>query len=219
MVDAGVEGFAVGVEADAEDLIALKRVASGLPGLSHRLSGGEADFDGADEFGQIVGMDLLGRFGVEASEDSVQPVCAFGGFGAAEATADFFGALRRGKESVDESAEIESGSSGDYGEFFSGGDFGESGAGEAAVVAGGEGFGGVGDVDQVMGDLAAFGWGGFGGADLHLAVDGDGVAADDLSGEAFGEIEGERGLAAGGGAEQYDQQRKWWVPLHPILFV
>ena len=64
----------------------------------------------------------------------------------------------------------------------------------------GAGFGGVGDVDQVMRDLAAFGWGGFGGADLHGAIDGDGVAADDLSGEAFGEVEGERGLAAGSGA-------------------
>ena len=157
MVDAGVEGFAVWVEADAEDSIALERVASGLPGLGHRLSGGEADFDGADEFGQVVGVDLLGGFGVEASEDSVQPVCAFGCFGGAKAVANFFGALRGGEESVDEGAEVEAGSSGDDGEFFSGGDLGEGGAGEAAVVSGGEGFGGVGDVDEVMRNLAAFG--------------------------------------------------------------
>jgi hypothetical protein len=53
-------------------------------------------------------------------------------------------------------------------------------------------------------DLAAFGWGGLGGTDLHLAIDGDGVAADDLAGEAFGEMERERSLAAGGGAEEDD---------------
>ncbi len=100
---------------------------------------------------------------------------------AAKAGADFFGSLWGGEEPVDEGAEVESGSSGDDGEFFSCGDFGEGGAGVAAVVAGGEGFGGVDDVDQVVRGLAAFGWRGLGGADLHFAVDGDGVATDDFA--------------------------------------
>ena len=77
-------------------------------------------------------------------------------------------------------------------------------AGQTAVVSGGEGFGGVGDVDQVVRDAAALGWRGLGGSDLHLSVDGNGVATDDLSGEALGEAERERGLAAGGGAKQHD---------------
>jgi len=209
LVDAGVEGFAVRVESDAQDTIAVKRVASGLPSLCHWLASGEADLDGADELGRVVGMDLLCRFGVEAGEDAVQPSRSFGGFGAAEASANgicLFGrSLWSGEEPVDEGAEVESCSSSDDGEFFSSGDIGEGGAGEAAVVAGGEGLGRIDDVDQVVRDLAAFGWGGFGGADLHLAIDGNGVAADDFSGETVGEIERKCRFAAGGGAEEDDQ--------------
>ena len=80
------------------------------------------------------------------------------------------------------------------------GDSGDGFAGEAGVVAGGAGLVGGEDIDEVVGDAGAFGESGLGGADLHAAVDGDGVAGDDLAGEAFGESEGKGGLAAGGGA-------------------
>ena len=49
--------------------------------------------------------------------------------------------------------------------------------------------------------------GGLGGAEIHAAVDGYGVATDDLAVEAFPEGEGERGFAAAGGAEDQDGER------------
>ena len=64
-------------------------------------------------------------------------------------------------------------------------------------------------------DAGALGERGLGGADLHAAVDGDGVAADDLAGEALGESEGEGGLAAGGGAGEDDEWRDRGLPKTP----
>ena len=37
---------------------------------------------------------------------------------------------------------------------------------------------------------------GFGGAEIHAAIDGDGIATDDFAVEAFGEGEREGGFAA-----------------------
>ena len=114
--------------------------------------------------------------------------------------------LRRGgEEAVDERAQVEAGAAGDDGQVAAFGDAGEGFAGQAAVVAGGAGLVGPGDVDQVVRDEGALFVRGLGGADLHLAIDGDGVAADDLAVELFGETQGERGLAAGGGADEHDE--------------
>ncbi len=58
-----------------------------------------------------------------------------------------------------------------------------------------------------MRDAGALFGRGFGGAEVHAAIDGDGIAADDLAAEALGEGEGERGFAAAGGAEQKHSER------------
>ena len=112
---------------------------------------------------------------------------------------------RRGEEAVDEGAQVEAGAAGDDGQVAAFGDSGEGFAGLAAVVAGGAGFVGPCDVDHVVLDEGALFVGRLGGADLHLAVDGDGVAADDLAVELLGEAEGEGGFAAGGGADEDDE--------------
>jgi len=75
----------------------------------------------------------------------------------------------------------------------------------AGVVAGGAGLSGVVEVEEMVGDEAALGGRGLGGAELHVAIDGDGVAGEDLGTEALGECERERGLAGGGGAEECDE--------------
>ena len=143
--------------------------------------------------------------GVETGEDAVQVGGAAGGGDFAEAIA-LAGFLRWcGEEAVDEGAQVEAGASGDDGEAASFGDAGEGFAGLAAVVAGGAGFVGPRDIDHVVLDESAFFAGGLGGADLHLAVDGYGVAADDLAVELLGETNGERGFSAGGGADKNDE--------------
>ena len=50
---------------------------------------------------------------------------------------------------------------------------------------------------------------GLGGADLHLAIDGYGVAADDLAVELLGEAKCQRGFAAGGRADEDDERFVW----------
>ena len=67
------------------------------------------------------------------------------------------------------------------------GDFAEGSAGLARVVAGGEGMVGGGDVDEVVRSEGALGERGLGGAQVHAAVDGYGVATDDFAAELLGE--------------------------------
>ena len=142
---------------------------------------------------------------VKAREEAVHVSGSAGCCDSAEAFA-LAGLLRGcGKEAVDEGAQVETGAAGDDGQVAAFGNSGEGFAGLAAVVSGGAGLVGPGDVDHVVLDEGALFVRGLGGADLHLAIDGDGVAADDLTVELFGEAESEGGLAAGGGADEDDE--------------
>ncbi len=78
-----------------------------------------------------------------------------------------------GEEAVDEGPQVEAGASGDDGQAAALGDAGEGFASQTAVVAGGAGLVGPRDVDHVVLNEGAFFMRGLGGADLHLAVDGD----------------------------------------------
>jgi hypothetical protein len=124
---------------------------------------------------------------VEAGQEAMQIGRAAGccEFSQAFALAGFLG--RGGEEAIDEGAKIEAGSTGDDGQVSALGDAGEGFAGLAAVVAGGAGFVGSCDVDHVVLDEGALFVRGLRRADLHLTVDGYGVAADDLAAELFGE--------------------------------
>jgi len=84
------------------------------------------------------------------------------------------GLLRgRWEEAVDESAEIEARASCDDGDVSAFGDTGERFAGLAAVVTCGAGLIRPRDVDHVVWDEGTLFLRGLGGADLHLAVDGN----------------------------------------------
>jgi hypothetical protein len=52
-------------------------------------------------------------------------------------------------------------------------------------------------VEQVVGDAAAFRFGGLGGADVHAPVELHRVGVDDLAAERAGQVHGQRGLAGG----------------------
>ena len=66
------------------------------------------------------------------------------------------------------------------------GDLAEGCAGLAGVVAGGEGMVGGGDVDEVVRNEGALFERGLGGAEVHAAIDGYGVATDDFAVELLG---------------------------------
>jgi hypothetical protein len=186
LVDALVKVGARWIEAKAEDAVAGESVAALLPLLGKRFVCRDRDFDGADDLGDVVCVDGCCCGGVEASEDAVQ-VGGTAGLGESAEAFALAGLLRRrGEEAVDEGAQVEAGAPSDDGKAVSLGDAGESFAGLAAVVACGEGFVGPRDVDHVVLDEGALVVRGLGGADLHLAVDGYGVATDDLAAELFG---------------------------------
>jgi len=80
LVDAFVETGARRVEAQPKDTVTGEGVSAFLPLDRHRsaaagaerLIGCERDLDGADDFGDVVGVDGGGCLGVEASKDAVE---------------------------------------------------------------------------------------------------------------------------------------------------
>ena len=116
LIDALVEARARWVEAETQDAVAGEGVAALLPLLGEGLSAARRDFDGADYFGDVVGVDCGGCGGVKTGEEAVQVGGAASGgeFAEAFALAGLFG--RSGEEAVDEGAQVEAGAAGDDGE-------------------------------------------------------------------------------------------------------
>ena len=81
-----------------------------LPEFRHLLPRSEADFDGADELGRVVGVDLLRGCAIEATQNAVKitGAAAFGSF--AQPLAQFFRTLRTGEKSFEQGTQVESGS-------------------------------------------------------------------------------------------------------------
>ena len=96
--------------------------------------------------------------------------------------------LRRGREeAVEECSKVETSASADDGEDGGGGKLGQGGAGVTGVVAGGAGLVGIVEVDEMVGNFGALDGRGLGGADLHVAIDADGVAGEDFCVEVAGQ--------------------------------
>ena len=126
---------------------------------------------------------------------------------AAQAVAQIFLACGASEEAVCEGAKVEAGAAGDDGKLIVIGDIAKDGAGLTAVVSGSERLVGVGDVDEVMRDACALFGRGFGGAKVHAAINGNGIAAGYFTVETFSQGERERRFAATGGAEDQDRER------------
>jgi len=225
-VDAGVEGRARRREADFRDGVAFKggythpgfftylttRVvtqvgAAGAENFGDGFSGEDAHLDCADYFGGVARGDAGGRFGVEAREDFVQ-VCRAALFcDVAQTLAQFFRARGCVGEAFEESAEVESCAGGEDGQLVAAAEIVEREERVAAVVAGGEDFVGLDEVDEVMRDALPFAPRDLRGADVEVAIDLRRIADEDFAVEALGEFDGERGFAGGGGAEDDDEAR------------
>jgi hypothetical protein len=126
---------------------------------------------------------------VEAGEETMQVRRASNFSDSAEAFA-LAGLLgRRREEALDERAQVEAGAASDDGQVTSFRNPSERFASLTAVVPRGAGFIGPDDIDHVVLNEGALFARGFGCADFHLAINGYGVAADDLAIELFGEAE------------------------------
>ena len=220
-VDASVESGARWREADFGDGVAFESVvasvvayfatifftylparggAAGAENLGDWFSGEDAHLDGADYFLGVARGDASGGRGVESGEDFVE-MHGTALFGAAtEAVAEFFRARGSVGEAFEEGAEVESCAGGEDGEFRAAAEIVEGEEGVAAVVAGGEDFVGLDEVDEVMRDVLLIAGRDFCGADVEVAIDLRGIADEDFAVEALSEFDGERGFAGGGGA-------------------
>src|ERR1035438_223925 len=76
LIDAIVERWAVGIEPDSQNAEAAQGVTALLPEIGHLLPRGEADLDGADQFGNVIGVDLFSGGAIEVAEDTVQMIGA-----------------------------------------------------------------------------------------------------------------------------------------------
>ena len=189
-VDAGVEGGARRREPDFGDGVAFESVvasvvayfativirrdgvgAAGAENFGDGLSGEDAHLDGADYLLRVAGGDAGGGGGVEAGEDFVEMhgAALFGA--AAEAVAEFFRARGGVGEAFEEGAEVESCAGGEDGEFRAAAEIVERKEGVAAVVAGGEDFVGLDEVDEVMRNAVLVAGRDLGGADVEVAID------------------------------------------------
>ncbi len=206
VVDAMAQIGAGWVEGEAEDAEAGEGFSAAvLPLGGEVLAGGEAEGEGAEELGGVVGVDGLGGAGVETGKEAMEMGGGVAGGEGTEAVAQGGIDGGCGKEAVEERAEIEAGAADDERKTAAGGDAVDSFASMPGPVAGGEGLVGVDEVEAVVGDEGAIFRGGLGGADLHAAVDGDGVAGEDFGGEVLRKAEGEVGFAGGGGTGEDDE--------------
>ena len=92
----------------------------------------------------------------------MQPAGSVALVAAGEPGAEVFVTRGAGEEAHGEGAEVEASAAGDDGRVAACGDLAHGLTAPAGIFSGGEGFVGVGDVDEVMGEAALFFGGGFG---------------------------------------------------------
>jgi len=180
------------------------------------LSCEDAHLDGADYFLNVARGDAGGGREVEAGQDFVEMHGSVLLGAAAQAVAKFFGARGGVGEAFEEGAKVESCAGGEDGEFRAAAEIVEGEEGVAAVVAGGENFVGLDEVDEVVRDVflvaryichARACRRDLRGADVEMAIDLRRIADENFAVETLGEFDGERGFAGGGGAEDDHEAR------------
>src|SRR5207302_10017509 len=97
-VDTPIKFSAVGVEADSQDVKTSQWLPSRLPLLAHRLFRGQANFNGANHLGEIIGVNSRSRLSIHPLKYAVQITKAFFLSALPQPLAEFFRALRAGKQ-------------------------------------------------------------------------------------------------------------------------
>jgi hypothetical protein len=124
-----------------------------------------------------------------------------------QALAQFLQALRAGEQAFQQRAQVQTGSAHHDRSAPAPLDVVQHLACAAGVFAGGHIVAGIDGVKQVMRCAGAFCRRWFGAADVEVAIDGDRIAVDDFAGEALGQRQRQRGLAAACRADDGNQQR------------
>jgi len=188
----------------------------GIAAVAEHLGGSaareEADFESTYQLGEVVGMDALGGGGVEVPQKPVDRARA-AMLSGSQAIAQGLVARGSRKKTVHKGTEIKTGSTGQDRDMPAMGDFGKHATGQAGVFAGAEYLVGIENIDQVMGNATAvLGWE-LGGADIEIAVNLQGIAVYDFTGEFFREGQGQLALTRPG----WPQNRYNLVFRHHVL--
>ena len=124
-----------------------------------------------------------------------------------QAFAQCFVTDRHRAQPIQQRPQIQPRPAGDDGHAPSRGNLTDSGTGSPSVIACGVLDAWRNNVDQVMWDASALLTAGFGGAQLHLPVDRDGVARDDFPTKSLRQPQGESRLARARGSHQDGKER------------
>src|SRR5579875_1328940 len=169
------------VQTELQQPEASQGIAAGAPLLRLRLAAEQRDLKTADELGLVVRVNGGCGLRIEASKDAVQgrgtATCGV----SAEAVAKSFVAWGSGRQTVEQRAEVQACAAGDDRQAATAANLAESGATGAGVVSGGGRLVRVKQIEAMVRDPRALGEGRLGGADVHTAVHGDGVAGEDFA--------------------------------------
>lgn len=131
---------------------------------------------------------------VEAAQQPVERAGA-SGLTMVETGAQGFIAGGAGGKSVNQSAKVKAGASGDDGDVIAGCDVAQDGASGGGEIAGSEDIRRFCHVYEVVRDSPAFGKREFGGSNIEMAINLNRVTVDDFAAKAFGNMKGEFGLS------------------------
>ncbi len=155
-------------------------------------------------------LDALGRWRVDAGQQTVKPLAAITGGQTVQPCADLRVLARTRKQSARQRPIVETGPADEHGHLPTGVHLVDCARRVAGKVRRVVIRLGVDDVDEVMPDATALGDGHLVGADVEAAEDGRGVAVDDLAAESLRQRQGEGALASRRRPEHRDER-----PLNP----
>ena len=131
-------------------------------------------------------------------------------FDVGKTRADLIGALWTGEKTFEKGFQVKACSSGDDRDMRSIGNLGQDGTGESRVFAGSKNLIGVAYVKEEVRHRLSLCERRFSGSNIHAGVDLEGIAIDDFTVEALGQMEGQIGFATGRGPDD-DQKRGYTV--------
>ncbi len=174
--------------------------------LRQRRAGEEEHFERPYHALAVARQDALGRWWIDPLHHAVQERQPAAVGNRLEPSAQRLVGWRPRKQSAGKRAIVEPRAADDNRQVASRLDLADGARGIHCELRGGVDLGRIGDVDQVMRNAAAFVERHLVGADVEPAIDRRRVAVDDLAAEALGQRQRQRALAAGGRAENRDDQ-------------
>ena len=181
----------------------------GSENFGERLPCQHAHFDRTDYFLRVARGDAHARRGIEARENFVQMRGAARFHDCPKASAQFFRARRSVVEPFEQRAQVKSRSGGDDRQFAAAAQIFEREECVAAIVACGENFVRLDDINEVMWDFFPLALRNLRSPNIEVPVNLRRIADENFAAQSFREFDAQRGFAGGSRAEDDDQAREF----------